>query len=169
MDLQLKGRSAVVTGGGGAICGAIAKGLAAEGVGVAIWDLSREAADACAGEIKGSGGNAIAIRCDVTEKASVDDALQETMGRFETVDILVNGAGGGRKEATTSPELSFFDPAVEDMKRTVDLNYLSAVIPSQAVGRIYAEKRAGSSSTSLPLWVRGQSRAQFRMPTGRPL
>jgi NAD(P)-dependent dehydrogenase (short-subunit alcohol dehydrogenase family) len=108
-----------------------------------IWDLSREAGDACAAEIRRSGGDAIAIRCDVTDKKSVEDALRETMSRFGTVDILVNGAGGGRKEATTSTGLAFFDLAVEDMKRTVDLNYLSAVIPSQAIGRIFAEKKVG--------------------------
>ncbi len=143
MDLRLGSRTAVVTGGGGAVCGAIAKGLATEGVSVAVWDLSLEAAEAIAAEIRCSGGDAIAARCDATEKASVEGALRETLSRFVTVDILINGAGGGRLEATTSPELSFFDLAVEDMKRTVDLNYLSAVVPSQAIGRIYADKKSG--------------------------
>jgi NAD(P)-dependent dehydrogenase (short-subunit alcohol dehydrogenase family) len=144
VDLRLNGKSAVVTGGGGAICGAIAKGLADEGVSVAIWDLSREAAESRAAEIRGSGGNVIAVRCDVTDKGSVDDALKQTLGRFTTVDVLVNGAGGGRKEATTSPELAFFDLGVEDMKSAVDLNYFSTLIPSQAVGRVFAAKKEGA-------------------------
>lgn len=144
MDLGLKGKTAVVTGGGGAICGAIAKGLAAEGVSVAIWDLSREAADARAIEIGASGGSAAAVCCDVTAKRSVDEALKATVERFGTVDILVNGAGGSRKETTTTPELAFFDLAAEEMKRTLELNYLSAVIASQAVGRLFAEKKSGA-------------------------
>lgn len=144
MDLHLSGKTAVVTGGGGAICGAIARGLAAEGVRVAVWDLSPTAAEARAEEIRRSGHDAVAVRCDVTEMGSVIDALRETLSRYERVDMLVNGAGGGRKETTTSPELAFFDLVPEDMKRVVDLNYLSAVIPSQAIGRIFAQKKAGA-------------------------
>jgi NAD(P)-dependent dehydrogenase (short-subunit alcohol dehydrogenase family) len=144
MDLHLAGKTAVVTGGGGAICGAIARGLAAEGVAVAVWDISREAAEACAQDIRGSSaGDALAVRCDATEEGSVSEALRETLARFPTVDILVCGAGGSRREATTSPDLEFFDLAAEDMKKVVDLNYLSAVLPAQAVGRIFAENKAG--------------------------
>ena len=64
MDLGIRGKTAVVTGGGGAICGAIAAALAGEGAKVAIWDLSEAAARAKAGMIEGRGGRAIAVRCD---------------------------------------------------------------------------------------------------------
>jgi len=77
-------------------------------------------------------------------KDSVERALQETLAAYETVDILVNGAGGSQKEATTSPEMEFFDIDPEALKRVLDLNYMSAVIPAQAVGRILAEKKAGA-------------------------
>ncbi len=143
MDLHLAGKVAVVTGGGGALCGAIARALAQEGARVAVWDLSRDAAGAQERAIRGAGGDAAAMRCDVTDKQSVDEALRETLKAFPGVDILVNGAGGSRRETTTAPDLSFFELDPRDMRRVVDLNYMGAVICSQAVGRVFAERKNG--------------------------
>ena len=56
---------------------------------------------------------------------------------------IVTGAGGSRRETTTSPDLSFPDIDPEDMKSVLALNYLSAVIPSQAAARIFSEKKSG--------------------------
>ena len=148
MDLKLKGKTAVVTGGGGAICGAITRGLAAEGVSVAIWDISPEAArkkaECISKELETFPGAVLtAVECDVLDDRGVQRALDKTLGAFGTVDILVNGAGGSRKEATTSDGLTFFDLALEDLKKVFDLNYMSVIIPSREIGRIFAEKRAG--------------------------
>jgi NAD(P)-dependent dehydrogenase (short-subunit alcohol dehydrogenase family) len=143
MDMQLAGRTAIVIGGGGAICGSIARALASEGAAVAIWDISGVAAEARAGEVEAAGGSAIGVRCDATDRASVVGALQRTLERYPTVDILIAGAGGGRREATTAPDLSFFDIPVDALRATVDLNYLSAVIPCQEVGRIFASRGEG--------------------------
>jgi NAD(P)-dependent dehydrogenase (short-subunit alcohol dehydrogenase family) len=141
--LGLAGRTAAVTGGGGAICGAIAEALAAEGVGVAVWDLSEAAARKEAEKIVGMGGNALAVACDVLDRAQVADATRRTAAHFGGLDILVNGAGGSRKEATTSPELSFFDIPESALMDTLGLNYTSAVLPSQAAGRVFADRARG--------------------------
>ena len=143
MDYNLKGKVAVITGAGGAICGETAKLLAFEGASVAIWDISIEAACKRRDEIRSSGCSAIAVECDVTEKISAESALKETLREYNTIDILINGAGGSRKETTTSPDLEFFDIEQDAMERVISLNYMSAVIPSQAVGRVFAEKRSG--------------------------
>ena len=143
MDFQLKDKVAAVTGAGGAICGAIARGLAKEGARVAIWDKAPEAAEATAEAIRQVGGEAVAVACDVLSKEAVAEALKETLAAYETVDILVNGAGGSRQETTTSKDLAFFDIKPEAMKGVMDLNYMTAVIPSQAVGRIFAQKGTG--------------------------
>ncbi|MDK1031841.1 MAG: SDR family oxidoreductase [Planctomycetia bacterium] len=143
MDFNLKGKVAAITGGGGAICGEIAKAFAAEGVRVAVWDLSLDAATKRRDEIIASGGRAVAVECDATNKESVAAALAETLGEYSTVDILVNGAGGSRAETTTSADLEFFDIEPEAMDAVFALNYMSAVVPSQAVGRVFAEKGAG--------------------------
>lgn len=137
------GRVGVVTGAGGAICGAIARGLAAEGDAVAIWDLSLDAARRTAEGIERSGGRALAVECDVLDSEAVRRALERTEAAFGAVELLVNGAGGSRKCATTSPELSFFDIVPRDLMDTLALNYLSAVLPSQAVGRGFARRGRG--------------------------
>lgn len=136
---------AVVTGAGGAICGEIARELAAAGAQVAIWDLALEAAQSKADEINGATAEkALALACDATDKESVEAALAATVEAFGTVDLLVNGAGGSRKDTTTAPELPFFDIDPEAVKMVMDLNYLSAVVPSQAVGRLFAAKGSGA-------------------------
>ena len=140
---DLSEKIAVITGGGGAICGAMAEALAQQGVRVAIWDLSDKAAETIAERITSKGGNAVGLNCDVMDKAAINAALQATLDEYRGVDILINGAGGSRKEATTSPELSFFDILPEEIRRTIDLNYLSAVLPSQSVGRVFADQGHG--------------------------
>lgn len=141
---NFEGKVAVVTGAGGAICGEIAKVFAQEGIKVAIWDISFYSAQQKAKEIRSEGGGvAIAIECDVVDRAKVETATQNTLAEFGTIDILVNGAGGSRKETTTSPQLEFFELSTQDMMDVIALNYMSAVIPSQVVGRIFVEKKRG--------------------------
>ncbi len=139
----LEGKVAVVTGAAGAICGAIAEALAEQACAVAIWDLAAEPAEARAELIRARGGSALAAACDVLNPSRVQAALDATLARFGTVDILINGAGGSRKEATTSPNLSFFDIGLDELVGTVAFNYAGAVVPSQAVGRIFAANKRG--------------------------
>lgn len=137
-------RVAVVTGAGGAICGAIARALAAQGDAVAIWDISDEAARRTEDAIAAAGGRALAVQCDALDQHAVRAALERTERDLGDVDILVNGAGGSRKSATTTPDLRFFDILPEDLMGTLALNYLAAVLPSQAVGRGFAKRERGA-------------------------
>ena len=139
------GKKAVATGAGGAIGGEIARGLAKAGAQVAIWDISLDAARAKADEInRDHPDKAIPVECNAIDKPSVEKALAETLEHFSTVDLLLNGAGGSHPSTTTTPDLEFFDIAPEAVQKVMDLNYLSAVIPSQAVGRVFAEKGEGA-------------------------
>ena len=143
MELHLANRTAIVTGGGGAICGAIARALAAEGASVAVWDLDQAAGEKVATEIRAAGGRAVGVACDATDRAEVVSALDRTIEAFGSVDILVAGAGGGRRDATTSPELSFFDIEENGLRSALDLNYMTAVVPCQEVGRRFARQGTG--------------------------
>ena len=139
------GKKAVATGAGGAIGGEIARGLARAGAQVAIWGISPEAARAKAEEINADyPDRALPVECNAIDKASVENALQETLEHFGTIDFLLNGAGGSHPTTTTTTELEFFDIEPEAVQKVMDLNYLSAVIPSQAVGRVYADKGEGA-------------------------
>lgn len=140
----LAGKTAVVTGAGGAICGAIARGLAGAGAQVAIWDLSAETGTRQAEGIEQAGGRAVALACDATKRAEVERAAEETLAAFGAVHILVNGAGGSRKEATTSADLPFFDITTKGLMDTVGLNYIGTVIPCQVIGRLFAEQGRGA-------------------------
>jgi NAD(P)-dependent dehydrogenase (short-subunit alcohol dehydrogenase family) len=143
-DFELSRKVAVVTGGGGAIGGAIARAFAAEGASVAIWDIAGKPASQKAESVRAKGGHCIAVECDVTDRDQVFSAAQSTTNRLGTIDILVNAAGGSRPETTTSEKLPFFELPPDEMIRTFGLNYLGTLIPSQAAGRIMAEKKSGS-------------------------
>ena len=142
---DFSGKTAVVTGAGGAIGGDVALGLARAGAGVAIWDLLADAAEQKAETIRQeTSANVIAVVCDATSKPNVEEATAKTVAHFGTIDMLVNGAGGSHESTTTSSKLTFFDIKPDDTQRVIDLNYLTAVIPSQVVGRLFAEKGGGA-------------------------
>ncbi|MEM5314816.1 2-hydroxycyclohexanecarboxyl-CoA dehydrogenase [Paraburkholderia sp. JHI869] len=90
---KLEGKTVVVTGGGGGIGGATCRRFAAEGARVAVLDLSLEAALKVAEEIHEKGGQALALRCDITNRAEVETALQQVQAQLGPVDVLVNNAG----------------------------------------------------------------------------
>src|SRR4051794_4871715 len=90
---SLTGQVAVVIGGGGVLPGAMATGLAKAGAGIAILDLSKDAAEARAAAIETLGQPAIGLPCDATDKASLEGCLAGVLQRFGRVDILVNAAG----------------------------------------------------------------------------
>src|SRR5512144_1062101 len=140
---DVSGRIAVVTGGAGVLCAAICRTLARLGAKVAVLDVKLQPARALAGEICSAGGEAIAVACDVLDKASTERAARDVLASFSRVDILVNGAGGNRPQATTNPEQSFFDLPAEALRGVLDLNLMGAMVPSQVFGRIMAEQHSG--------------------------
>jgi len=140
---DLRGQTAVLTGGGGVLIGAMARELAGRGVKVAIADLALPAAQAVADDIARAGGTALAVSMNVLDKAAVAAAADTVLKAWGRVDILVNGAGGNKKEATTSPELSFFDLPADAMKFVMDLNLLGTLLPSQVFGKIMAQQKRG--------------------------
>jgi NAD(P)-dependent dehydrogenase (short-subunit alcohol dehydrogenase family) len=140
---QLSGKVVVVTGGGGVLCGAMGRALGRVGVKVVVLDLILEAAQKVVDDIVATGGEAIAVKCDVLDKASVEAACKTVLERFGRVDILINGAGGNKKEATTGPDLSFFDLPSDAMQWVFNLNFIGTLLPSQVFGRVLAEQGEG--------------------------
>ena len=140
----LSGKVAVLTGGGGVLCGVMAKALAKLGVGVALLDISEENAQAVADEIIKDGGDAIAVKTNVLERESLEAARDAVLAKFGKIDILINGAGGNSKKATTSPETSFFDLPQEGFRWVFDLNFIGTVLPSQVFGKYFTQTGEGS-------------------------
>ena len=106
---DIKDKAAVITGGGGVLCGTMAMALAEAGAKVAVLDLVEAAAAKVVDKIKAGKGKAIAVKCDVLDKKSIEAAKEKIIAKFSRIDVLINGAGGNKKDATTSPDLSFFD------------------------------------------------------------
>jgi NAD(P)-dependent dehydrogenase (short-subunit alcohol dehydrogenase family) len=151
---NLKGRVAVVTGGGGVLCGDFAKTLAKQGVKVAVLDLNEAAAQKVADEIVADGGVAIAVGCNVLEKESMEKAREIINEKLGTCDILLNGAGGNNPKGTTTKETlekidlieknddikTFFDLDANGISFVFNLNFLGTLIPTQVFARDMAEK-----------------------------
>jgi NAD(P)-dependent dehydrogenase (short-subunit alcohol dehydrogenase family) len=140
---SLDGKVAVVTGGGGVLCSTLSRALADVGVKVAVLDIVPAAAEAVVAEIKAAGGEALAVTCDVLDKASVQTAADTVLTSFGKVDILINGAGGNRPQATTSLETSFFDLPADVVQWVFNLNFIGTLLPSQVFGKLMAEQDEG--------------------------
>src|SRR5919201_4637987 len=94
MDLGLKGKVALVTGGSKGIGKAVARGLAEEGAKVAICARTKSELDAAAaGLAKTTGGEIFPVPGDLTREADVEKIVESTIGRFGRIDVLVNNAG----------------------------------------------------------------------------
>lgn len=140
---DISGRTAVVTGGAGVLCSVICRALAHAGARIAVLDVDHHAAQGLAAGICSNGAQAVAYTCDVLDRSSIELAAQEVIAHFGRVDILINGAGGNRPEATTNPERSFFDLPAEALRLVFDLNLMGAILPSQVFGRIMADQHSG--------------------------
>lgn len=152
---NLKGRVAVVTGGGGVLCGDFAKVLAKQGVKVAVLDLNEAAAQKVVDEITADGGEAIAVGCNVLEPESMENARKIVNETFGTCDILLNGAGGNNPKGTTTKETleavdltnkdenikTFFDLDPQGISFVFNLNFLGTLIPTQVFARDMAQKK----------------------------
>ncbi|MBN1812217.1 MAG: SDR family NAD(P)-dependent oxidoreductase, partial [Anaerolineae bacterium] len=134
----MSGKVAAVTGGGGVLCGTMSRALGKLGVKVAVLDLFEESAKKVASEIVTQGGEAIGVKCDVLDKASVEAACEAVLAQWGHVDILINGAGGNKRQATTSADLSFFDLPVDVVQGVFNLNFVGTLLPTQVFGKVMA-------------------------------
>jgi NAD(P)-dependent dehydrogenase (short-subunit alcohol dehydrogenase family) len=91
--MRLQGKTALITGAGQGIGAAIAEAFVDQGATVCIADLNPETGRATAAALRRRGGVAMALVCDVADRASVDHAVSETLRTFGRIDILVNNAG----------------------------------------------------------------------------
>jgi len=154
LTFDLKGKTAVVTGGGGVLCSGFSKTLAAAGARVAVCDLRFEAAQKIADEIIAAGGEAIAVAMNVLDKKSVEEGRDLIVEKFGRVDILLNGAGGNNPKGSTSRDnltpdevkelnengtiegvKTFFDLDPDGISFVFNLNFLGTLIPTQVFAR----------------------------------
>jgi len=143
--VDLGGKAALVTGGGGELCGKMAEVLAECCASVAVLDFDRSKAEQKAEQIRAQGGKAAPLVADVTSRASLEQAVVEFKKQFRGLDILINGAGGNAQEATTTKELSFFDLPESGIRKVFELNLIGAILTSQVMGKVMLETRGEGS------------------------
>jgi len=140
---ELSQQVAVVTGGAGVLCAALCKALAEAGASVAILDLNEEAAQNLAADIQSNGWKASGFGCNVLDKANIEAVAGEVITEFGHVDILINGAGGNKPQATTSQDLKFFDLPADAFRWVFDLNMLGTILPTQVFAKMMAVQGSG--------------------------
>lgn len=140
-QIDLSNKVVAVTGAGGVLMSEFAKALAACGAKVALLDINEEAAKKVADEI---GKNAIAVKTNCLEKASIVAACETIHEKFGPVNFLINGAGGNNPRATAdneymTPDLegakTFFDLEESGLKFVFDLNITSAFLVTQVFAK----------------------------------
>ena len=155
-SFSLNGKVAVITGGGGELCGAMATALGSLGVKVAILDLNLEKAEKKAAEIEKAGGHAMAMACNVLRIEELESCHERVCEKWGTVDMLIPGAGGNDPRGSTDHEFmvsqekrpeqaqGFFDLDLEGFRHVFDLNFLGIFLTIKVFSKSMVDQGKGS-------------------------
>ena len=152
---DLAGKVAAITGGGGALCGAMADALGAMGAKVAVLDLDLGKAEIRAQAINDAGGTARAFACDVLDPAQLRWCRDAIAAIWAAPDLLINGAGGNDPRGSTAVEFeeplradpeaqSFFDLDPAGFRHVFDLNFMGTFLATQAFAQAMVARGKGS-------------------------
>ncbi len=135
---SLSGKTAVVIGGTGELCGAMAEGLASAGAQVVLVGRSEEKAKARIEKIEATGGSAIFESCEVDSKSNLESLLERVLKQFGSIDILVNGAG-------TNSATPFLEIPEDEYDRIFRINMKGVFLACQVFGKYFVERNQGGS------------------------
>ena len=133
---NLKGKTAIITGGGRGLGAQIAEGFAEAGANVVVCSRKLDACTEVAEKLKGLGVETLALACDITKQADVKMVVDETVKRFGTIDILVNNSG-----ATWGAPV--VDMPIEAWQKVINVNVTGTFLMSQEAGKIMIDKGGG--------------------------
>lgn len=144
---ELKGKVAVVTGGGGVLGGSIARSLIQAGVKVAILDIREENVNTRVTELKAMGGDVMGLVSNVLSMDELRTNRDSILKKWQHVDILINAAGGNLPGATLTEQQTVFDMKIEDFEKVTDLNLNGTIYPCLVFGEVMAKQGEGSIIT----------------------
>jgi len=134
---DLKNKVAIITGARRGMGRTHALTLAKAGAKVVVSDISQEDCEKVVEEIKKDGGQAIAIKCDVSQKSEVEKMIKETIKKWGRVDILVNNAGICQFKP-------FLELSEEEWDRTINVNLKGYFLCAQAAAQEMAKQKSGA-------------------------
>lgn len=140
---DFSGKAIAITGGGGVLCGELARALAGCNANVVILDRDVGLADKTLATLSGTPGKHRAMFIDVLDRTAIETAAAAVVADYGRIDGLINGAGGNHPQATTNPDQSFFAIPPDALQFVSNLNLQGTILPSQIFGRIMAEQKAG--------------------------
>jgi NAD(P)-dependent dehydrogenase (short-subunit alcohol dehydrogenase family) len=141
--MRFQGRTVLITGAGSGIGRATAERFGREGAAVVCVDLSEKGAEETAASIKSAGGEALALTCDVSKPAAVNETFDRALDRYKKLDVLANvaGVGGFRRLTETS---------IEDWNRVIGVNLTGTFLTCQrAISHILETKGAIINTASV--------------------
>ncbi len=138
----LRGKSAVVIGGTGELCGAMAEGLAGAGAYVYLVGRNKEKAESRLEKMRSINGQGEFIPCDVSQKQELDQLRDRILEKTPNIDVLVNGAG------INSPT-PFLEITEEEFDRILSVNLKSVLLSCQTFGQVMLEQGQGGSIINL--------------------
>lgn len=139
---SLAGKVAVVIGGTGELCGAMAEGLAGAGAEVVLVGRNEEKAKSRLANIKAAGGKAYFLPTEASSKNELQALLEGVLQRSQQVDIVINGAG-------VNSATPFFDIAEDEFERIIRINLKGVFLGCQVFGKYLVERGAGGSIINL--------------------
>ena len=152
LNVDYKGKVVVVTGGGGLICGAMARAFAQSGAKVAALDLNEDAVKALADELTAEGYVCKGYKANVLDPEALEEVHKAVLADLGECDVLVNGAGGNNPRATTDNEYhheakeggkSFFDLSADGVDFVFKLNFQGTLLPTQVFAKDLVAKKSG--------------------------
>lgn len=163
----LKGKTAVITGGGGVIAGAIAETMLNAGANVSLWDIKKEFSDSAVGRLaveKNFIEKLQGLEVDTSSETSVANSITEVVEKFGSFDILINAAGGNRGKS------SFVETDIESFEFVLKLNLIAGLmVPTKVVADYWIKNsikgniiNLASMASYIPLsgvWAYGAAKA----------
>ncbi|WP_421948310.1 SDR family oxidoreductase [Phaeodactylibacter xiamenensis] len=165
---NLSGRVALITGGSGALGGAMAKGLGELGCKLVVLGRTASTVDSRVEELKEEGFEALPLTADVLDRENLLESKQRVLSEWGRIDILINAAGGNKPGAVVQPDQEIFDLSIPDFNQVVQLNLQGTLLPTMVFGEVMAhQQKSGvilnisSMAAQLPLTrVMGYSAAK---------
>jgi len=141
---DISGKVIAITGGTGVLGTSMVEYLAAHGAHVAVMARNIEKGNRLIRKVKDEGGEAIFLQTEVTDEAVLKQNAQEIAGKYGTIDVLINGAGGNMPGATIGPDNNIFDLKMDDFRKVVDLNLMGTVMPTVVFAEYMVKAKKGN-------------------------